>query len=232
MGSWGGQDDFGEDINETALYLSSGVNQLSSNLFKILSSGSDSNVVISPFSIHTAMSMLFRGSQGETRSQLAAALGVGNVDQDKVLEEIKMLLSNYGNMKENKSAELDVANSLFADDSLEIKEDYQRLLEEFYLTNVESVDFGDETKTVDTINGWVRNKTRNLIQSLVESVSSETRMLLLNAVYFKANWLVPFEKELTAKRSFHASPTKSVQTDFMLSDEMMEYAYLGNLNAD
>jgi len=134
-----------------------------------------------------------------------------------VMTEFHTLLRSYHTKKNRYDTKIEIANSLFADDSFSVKEDYQNMLKQFYLTKVRAVDFSDSSESVDTINSWVRNKTSNLIQELLsaDSVDETTRMVLLNAVYFKANWLHKFLIEDTTKAPFSISKTKEVTADFM-----------------
>ena len=88
------------------------------------------------------------------------------------------------------------------------------------------MDFGQAVQSASAINQWVKEQTNNKIQNLIgpESISSMTKLILVNAIYFKGNWKVKFDKSKTRKGDFHVSPTKTVQTDMMFSKE--DYAYV------
>ena len=83
------------------------------------------------------------------------------------------------------------------------------------------MDFGQAVQSASAINQWVKEQTNQKIQDLIgpESISSMTKLILVNAIYFKGNWNVKFDKSKTRKGDFHVSPTKTVQTDLMFSNE-------------
>ena len=83
------------------------------------------------------------------------------------------------------------------------------------------MDFGQAVQSAAAINQWVKEQTNNKIQNLIgpESISSMTKLILVNAIYFKGDWEVKFDKSKTSKGDFHVSPTKIVQTDLMFSSE-------------
>jgi serpin B len=90
------------------------------------------------------------------------------------------------------------------------------------------MNFGQAVESASAINQWVEEQTNKKISNIItpESISSLTKMVLVNAIYFKGDWEVKFDKSNTEKGDFHVSPTKTVQTDMMFSKE--EYGYVYN----
>ena len=88
------------------------------------------------------------------------------------------------------------------------------------------MDFGQAVQSATAINQWVEEQTNNKIQKLIapESLGPLTKLVLVNAIYFKGNWDVKFDKSKTSKEDFHVSPTKTIKTDMMFAKE--EYAYV------
>ena len=88
------------------------------------------------------------------------------------------------------------------------------------------MDFGKAEQSASAINQWVEEQTNKKITNIIspESISPLTKLVLVNAIYFKADWKVKFDKSKTEKGDFHVSPTQTVQTDMMFSRE--EYAYV------
>ena len=86
------------------------------------------------------------------------------------------------------------------------------------------MDFGQSEQSRTAINQWVEKQTNKKIQDLIApgSINALTKLVLVNAIYFKADWKVKFDKSKTEKGDFHVSPTQTVQTDMMFSRE--EYA--------
>jgi serpin B len=200
-------------------------------LYRVVDGGGG-NIVISPYSVHSAMSMLYHGSHGETRRQLGQALGLESRNIEDILGENRDLLEYYREIKNSLDTDIELANSLFSDEDFAINEDYQLKLRDSYLTKVRTVNFTDNDESVGVINDWVKNKTEGLIEYLVESVSPDTRMMLFNAIYFKANWRRPFVTKQTKKGNFHVSTHESLSADFMNTVEIIEYGMVDQLKSE
>lgn len=213
-------------------HLATAINRMTANLYSAIKDDNSSNIVVSPFSIHTAASMLYHGTKGVTQKQLERAIGFRGVPTETIKMENKNLLRSYRRRKLELDTKIEIANSLFADNSFPVDQDYQNLLRDFYLTKVRTVDFADSQGSVDTINSWVKNKTHNLIEELLSpsSVDADTKMVLLNAIYFKANWFVPFNPLDTKKAPFHTSVNESVETDFMTVDTELDIGFMDESN--
>merc|ERR1712151_981398 len=147
----------------------------------------DSNVFISPLSIQLASSLLYNGARGASKQQLATMLGLLNVTDQVVQQESRNLLLSYAELKNNLTANIELANVIFADDSTEVKDSYESILKESFLTSTQRVNYSDAIESAETINGWVANKTNDLIQDLVSptSLNPTTRMMLLDdSIYY------------------------------------------------
>ena len=91
------------------------------------------------------------------------------------------------------------------------------------------MDFGQAEQSRTAINEWVEEQTNKKIQDLISpgSLSALTKLVLVNAIYFKGDWNVKFDKSKTRKGDFHVSPTQTVQTDMMFSTN--EYGMLSDV---
>merc|ERR1712013_504194 len=159
----------------------------------------EKNVLISPLSIQLAASLVYHGARGDSKHQLATMLGLQNVSDHLVQQGTRNLLLSYAELKKNLTSNIELANVIFADESAEVKDSYEEILNESFLTSTQRVNYSDAVESAEIINNWVTDKTNNLIKDLVSpnSFSPTTRMMLLNAVYFKANWQLPFQKAHT-----------------------------------
>jgi len=207
--------------------LSNSVARVAKDLFEIVDASVDqpANVIISPISIHLAMSLLYNGVEGNSKDQLGQVLGLVNVSDATILEESRNLLTSYSQLKHNLTTNIELANVIFADETLEIKDAYETTLNHSFLTGVKQVDYSNSEESTDTINNWVANKTNNLITDLISpgSLTADTRLMLLNAVYFKANWQLPFQKIDTVKDTFFVSNDSSVDVDMMFQTNEILY---------
>merc|ERR1711935_1011637 len=184
--------------------LSKGLNQFNHDLFPKLAALNDGNIVISPFSLHTALSMTLIGTptKSDTHKQLSRALfGEDQFDN----EAAKTRLVNYLkviNFYEN------------AGNDLNIKADYINVLTQLFKSGLERVNFANSIETANKINNYVYNVTDGLIDKIVQpsNFDADTRMLLINAIYFKANWLTKFNERDTKPMKFQV--TNDIQVDY------------------
>merc|ERR1712012_592398 len=201
-----------EKFNELALQfshdvLSDPVNKFSKQMLRTLTSKeeyNDENIIVSPFSIHTALSMLFYGSPKNTTTndELAQLLNLstdeGSENQNYLFNYL-YLLKFYNDARRIYNAEVEIANKIFLQNGFDIKEHFKTLLEAFYLTSTQTTDFA-KSEAADTINEYVEKKTRGLIDEIItpQDVGILTRLVLVNAIYFKANWKYQFNKQFTS----------------------------------
>jgi len=191
------------------------------------------NVLISPLSIQLAASLVYNGARGNSKHQLATMLGLHNVSDHIVQQETRKLLLSYAELKKNLTANIELANVIFADESAEVKDTYEDILKESFLTSTQRLNYSDAVESAESINSWVADKTNNLIKDLVSPTSfdSTTRMMLLNAVYFKANWQLPFRKALTRTADFFVSKDRFVNAEMMFLHDSIYYGQVKDLES-
>lgn len=162
----------------------------------------DGNLAMSPASISLALGMTMAGARGETRDVMARALHVDGIDDPHA--QYASQLARW-NDPSRTAYELRVANRLFGERSLRFHDDFVRLTADRYGAPLEPVDFASSPGAVRThINGWVEDRTNDRIQELLPdgSISTETRLVLTNAIYFKGRWAREFDRDATRSRSF------------------------------
>ena len=144
------------------------------------------NLIISPLSIYQVLSLLANGANGETQSEMLKTLGSNNIDE---LNEI-----NYKILKKAEGfSTIDIANAVMT--KFRPMEDFCSIANK-YLAPIQPL------VSVDQVNNWCSKKTHGKINKIIEELSPETVMLLLNAVYFKGKWIKYFEKESNLKLPF------------------------------
>lgn len=146
------------------------------------------NVIVSPYSAGVALSMLAEGANGETKAEIVNALKNA---------------SYSGPVKGGESYIITSANSVWLRSGFEVLPAYRKLLEKSYYADIYEKDFGSQS-TVRDINGWCSDKTNKRIPSIIDEISPDMVMFLINALYFKAPWEYQFEKGSTYKNVFHA----------------------------
>lgn len=192
-----------KDLAPEILALSEANNFLALNLHKQLAK-EDKNVFFSPFSISTALAMLFCGSHGETSQEMRQVLGyeVANIKDEDLKTSFQYLLEAIEQNPE--SYTLACANSVLSHKDFSVKDGYKSLLVESFKALLEEVDFkNDSAAAVKKINGWVEEKTNKMIPDLLDSLDPATVMVLVNAVYFKGSWLRQFDEKTTFLQYFY-----------------------------
>uniref|UniRef100_A0A8C8VR18 Serpin B6 n=1 Tax=Pelusios castaneus TaxID=367368 RepID=A0A8C8VR18_9SAUR len=195
-------------------------------LFKKLSEKAKTeNIFYSPLSISSALSMVFLGAEGNTAAQMAKVLSF-NKDED-IHNEYSSLLSEIN--KPGTNYLLRVANRLYGEKMFKLITKFTESCQKFYQAELEQLDFsGAAEDSRKHINAWVEAKTEGKIQDLLAQgvVDETTRLVLVNAIYFKGNWATQFNKDHTTKRQFkiNKNETKPVQMMFKKAEFNMTYA--------
>ncbi|XP_014448409.1 LOW QUALITY PROTEIN: serpin B6-like [Tupaia chinensis] len=178
------------------------------NLLKVLCEDNSRNVFFSPVSLSSCLAMVLMGAQGNTAAQMAKALSFDESDNGgvDVHQGFQQLLSALN--KPDAQYLLRTANRLFGEKSYEFLSSFKDCCCKFYESEMEELDFMNATEeSRKHINTWVEKKTEGKITELLspDSVSSLTKLVLVNTIYFKGNWEKQFERESTRERPFKVS---------------------------
>ena len=187
------------------------------------------NLFFSPESISTALAMTYAGARGETASQMAKTLHF-TLPPNTLHPVMGALLHELNAPQEN--YQLSVANALWAQRGSTFLDDFLKLLKTDYGAGVNEVDFAGSTEAArSTINQWVEQKTQDKIKDLLQpgSLRPDTRLVLTNAIYFKGNWLVQFDKAQTKDEDFHQSPAQTKKAPLMHREGSFRYFHGGSL---
>ena len=202
------------DFNKEAVEAVANANTNFGNaLFKILAKP-DQNLIMSSYSVSTVLNMILLGAKGRTKSQLKQGLTLK--DFDVVKNGFKDVLTL---LKTNENFILNAANRIYYSVDNFLDKSYIKSTQEFFLAEPIGMDFAQAEQSRTAINQWVEEQTNKKIKELIApgSLSEETKLVLVNAIYFKGDWDVKFHKSRTQKGDFHVSTTKKVQTDMMHS---------------
>lgn len=179
------------------------------------------NIMISPMSVSLALAMAYNGAEGTTREQMEDMLHKLNLTPDEINQSYKTLVDAL--QSHDVKVDIDIANGIFYHEDFSVKSDFLNTNKEYYDAEIDALDFGNSKKTLETINGWVKNKTRNKIESILNSISPYDVMVLVNAVYFNAEWTYRFEKNNTANRVFFYEDGSSSNIPTMMIEEKFNY---------
>ena len=192
-------------MNQADNQVIEGTNALGFSLLnRVMAQSPQNNVLLSPFSITSALAMVQNGAAGQTRSEIARVLGVEKLDETVLDAAHRALLTSLKNAPET---ELLVANSLWLHQDFTIKPDFQKRTQQTFDAEVSTLDFA-ASNAPQQINDWVAKNTKDKITQMIEQLAPDDRMVLMNAVYFRGDWLDPFEKDNTRDEPFFAPSGK------------------------
>jgi len=203
-------------------------NRFAFNLYGQLK-GDGGNLFFSPQSISTALAMAYCGARGETARQMAAVLGY---PPDRLAQPQWIHAANAALLADLRAAqgpdcELAIANALWGQKGHGFLPAYLGLLSKNYGAGLQEVHFaGNAEGARREINAWVERGTREKIKDLIPPglLTGETRLVLVNAVYFKGRWARPFRKEATADADFLPAAGKKVPVPMMNQEGDFRYA--------
>jgi len=159
------------------------------------------NLFVSPSSVAMALAMTYNGAKGTTKQAMAETLGLAGMSRQEVNEAHAALRESLEDP--DPDVQLAVANSLWGRKDLAFQPDFIQRNTDCYGAEIASVDFL-APGTLDTINGWVKEKTHDKIDDLVKQpdLNVDTVLILINAIYFKGIWTVPFDEAGTEEGTF------------------------------
>ncbi len=199
-------------------------NNFAVNLYKKLyEKNPDDNTFFSPFSISLALSMTYAGARGQTAKQMKEALCL-ELPDDVVHKAFHDLISSIGNR--GKGYVLEVANALWGDKGYQFLKEFLDIVNTYYNGGFYEVSFRtDPEGSRKKINRWVEKKTHEKIKDLLppNSITSLTRLVITNAIYFKGEWEFPFEKENTQDMPFYTTLNTTVEAPMMYVEKKFEY---------
>ncbi|MCG8362581.1 MAG: serpin family protein [Pseudanabaenales cyanobacterium] len=175
--------------------------QFGLNLFAaILQVEGDQNILISPVSVAIALSMVYNGADGDTQQAIAQTLALPSLSPEAVNAAIASLSNTLATP--DPEVRVDIANSLWVRQGFSLYPAFVEQVTEFYNAEATNLDFGNPSAP-GIINAWVAEKTEGKISQMVNQISPDQVLFVINAVYFKGNWTNAFDPERTTEQPFH-----------------------------
>lgn len=162
-----------------------------------------SNIFFSPTSIATVLAMTYAGSRGETEKQLKSVLHLEG-RKPTMLRGHRGLLK-WMQRKYKKGVSVKMTNRLYAAKRLRLRPKFSSFMERVFMAQMTKLDFRRPRQAAERINENVKKDTAGNIDDLISPrmLSALTQMVLVNAIYFKGDWLMKFERENTTMADFH-----------------------------
>lgn len=187
------------------------INRFSAVLLAASAETKEGNLMVSPASVHLALSMTANGAEGETKAQMLKLLAGSGVPLERLNRSMRAWISGLDRTGEKTT--VGIANSIWFDWKYRPARPFLQRNADYFGAAARRLDFRDKGAP-GVINSWVKKATHGTIEKIVDSIRRDEVLFLVNAVFFKADWQVPFERSETGKRVFHA-PGSDIETDFM-----------------
>ncbi|XP_048005080.1 antichymotrypsin-2-like isoform X2 [Leguminivora glycinivorella] len=186
------------------------------------------SVVSSPLSAEILLALLSLGSSEPALPELLGAIGIK--DTDTIRSSFSQVASR---LKSVKGVTLDVANRVFLKQGHELDAKLKDDAVKVFDAALEPMDFSDGAAAAKVINDWVESKTNNKIKDLIskDSLNAMTRLVLVNAIYFKGNWKHQFKAHNTMDKPFYVKKDTTVDVPMMYMEEKFRYGESEKLNA-
>jgi serpin B len=218
-------------VNEADITsVADGNNAFALDLLHQLGSGSE-NLFYSPYSISSALAMTWAGARGETEVQMAKAMQF-TLDQANLHPAFNALMLALDSRAEAEGIEPDtafklhIANALWGQQGFPFESNFLDSLALNYGAGMYLVDFQNNPEgTRKYINDWVSRETEEKIKDIVPqgAIDALTRLVLSNAIYFKADWASEFSKDSTSDQEFHLADGTTVNVPTMFQNGTFRY---------
>lgn len=182
------------------LQVINGNNQFALNLYtQLVESGEQGNLFYSPWSISTALALVYEGAQGRTADEIESVFSFP--DDDNLRRS--SFSAVHRDLNDNQGYTLTTSNALWIKKGYPLSEAYVNVARESYTSDVSEIDFVDKDSR-SIINNWVEAETNHRIKDLIpEGVLDElTRLVITNAIYFKGTWVTQFDEHETISQEF------------------------------
>lgn len=184
-------------------------NDFGIELFTKVTAEEDKNLMLSPLSASTALTMLLNGCGGDTYSQLQGTLKYpAGMNISEINEAYKSLVSQL--LVIDPKVQLALANAIFYRNGFSVKPPFLATMSNDYKATVKGLDFAAPS-SLTTINKWASDNTNGKIPEVLSEISEYAVMFIMNALYFNGDWSYQFDKSLTDELPFH--PDGGTTTD-------------------
>jgi serpin B len=218
--------------DEDFVKLATNNNEFAFDMYHQLSNSSF-NIFFSPLSISEALVMSYAGADGSTKTQMAQALKF-SLDDDTLYSAFNKLDLHLNRNDTNNSYIFSVVNALWPEKSYSFEQSYLDTIKTSFDSGLRLMDYLNESEKSRTIiNDWVQKSTNEKIQEIVPpgAIDQHTKLVLTNAVYFKAKWAKEFNLQNTIKREFTLLNGEKKDVDMMYQHDGFIYSEGENYQA-
>ena len=199
-------------------------NQFTLDFYKQVSKEKNENIFFSSPSISTAFSILYEGAKGDTAAEIQDVFGFPTDDNERQVGFISFI--NMMNQKNNDENTIQMSNALWLANGFTPLPEYINTAITYYDSSIDTVNFTTDDGRLE-INDWVKSKTQDRIEELLVpgSITSSTKMVITNTIYFKGLWEYQFELGNTYDGDFVVDSTRTVTVPMMTYEHKMNINY-------
>jgi serine protease inhibitor len=194
---------------------------------KVSDANPDSNVFISPLSASLALGMTLNGARGSTFDGMRTALQLGTATQGDINTSYQSLMSLLRSI--DPTVELDIANSIWYRNTVPLLPAFTDAAKTYFDANAAGLDFTNVPASKAIVNGWVSDKTRGKIPSIIDDITQDDIAFLINAIYFKGKWRAQFDPAKTTVSNFTPASGTVQHVPLMAQSEELRYGGSGGV---
>ena len=208
------------DLTEQETSLLNSANKFGLNLFREIADRTPAteNIFVSPLSVSYALGLCYNGAEGDTREAIASTLqmaGLSLEEMNQAYHDLTQIL-----IQADPLVDFRVANSFWSRQGKAIQPGFIDLAQTYFDARVEEIDF-QAPWAADTINAWVDRATNGKISDMVKPpISPDVAAMLFNAIYFKGDWMFPFDTADTRADTFFLADGSETQCRMMHLSEL------------
>lgn len=195
--------------------------KLGFKMLKEVRENEEENIFISPLSLFMALSMIYHGADGATKEEIAATLETEGIDEEELNQANASLLAMLDENSDD--IQLNLANSIWLNNKFHFQDEFATLNRDYFNAEIQEIDVL-ENESSKLINDWVDKSTNGKITDIVgDSLNPNLATILINAIYFKGNWLYEFDDKLTEAGTFYVNDEVTEDAEFMHLNEELTY---------
>ncbi|XP_031211559.1 serine protease inhibitor A3N [Mastomys coucha] len=212
---------------------------------KLVLQDPDKNIVFSPLSISAALAILSLGAKGNTLQEILEGLkfNLTETPEADIHQGFGHLLQSLSQPRDQ--VQISIGSAMFIEKRLQILAEFQEKAKTLYQAEAFTADFQQPREAKKLINDYVKKQTQGKIKELISNLDERTSMVLVNYIYFKGKWKVPFDPLDTFKSEFYLDEKRSVKVPMMSIEDLttpyfrdeelnctvVELKYTGNASA-
>ncbi|XP_004704299.2 serpin I2 [Echinops telfairi] len=211
--------------SQASTFLAQRNTEFAVDLYQAICLSHKNNIIFSPLGTTLVLGMIQLGAKGKAQHQIRQTL---KLQENSNGEEFSALKSFFSAISEKKQEfTFNLANALYLQEGFTVKEQYLHGNKDFFQSAIKLVDFQDAKACAEAISTWVESKTNGKIKDMFsgEEFGPLTRLVLVNAIYFKGDWKQKFRTENTQLMNFTQQDGSAVQIPTMKALLRTRYGY-------